>query len=127
MIWAMTTSTYLTPAQAVEESGFSLDTLRYYERIGLLGTVERSSSGHRRFTQDDLEWLGMLRCLRETGMPIAEMFRFAELVRAGEETYPERLAVLEEHNEQVEAQIANLRQQQRLIHAKIGFYRTALH
>ncbi|MFC9330641.1 MerR family transcriptional regulator [Kitasatospora sp. NPDC057015] len=116
---------WLTPAQAVERSGFSLDTLRYYERIGLLGTVERSRTGHRRFTPHDLEWLGVLRCLRDTGMPIAEMRRFAELVRAGEGTSGARLAVLEQHDVQVEERIAHLRRQQELIHGKIAFYRSA--
>ncbi|MFF1867957.1 MerR family transcriptional regulator [Streptomyces sp. CB03911] len=115
---------WLTPAQAVERSGFSLDTLRYYERIGLLGTVGRSRTGHRRFTPHDLEWLGVLRCLRDTGMPIAEMRRFAGLVRAGEGTFAERLAVLEQHDVQVEEQIAHLRHQQELIHRKIAFYRS---
>ncbi|WP_190212414.1 MerR family transcriptional regulator [Kitasatospora indigofera] len=116
---------WLTPAQAVERSGFSLDTLRYYERIGLLGSVGRSHTGHRRFSPHDLEWLGVLRCLRDTGMPIAEMRRFAELVRAGEGTFAERLAVLEQHDVQVEEQIAHLRHQQELIHRKIAFYRSA--
>lgn len=115
----------LTPAQAVARSGFSLDTLRYYERIGLLGTVGRSHTGHRRFTPHDLEWLAVLRCLRDTGMPIAEMRRFAGLVREGEGTFAARMALLEQHDAQVEEQIAHLRRQQRLIHAKIAFYRSA--
>jgi len=72
-----------SPGQVAERSGFSLDTLRYYERIGLLNRLERTSSGHRRFGEDDLEWLEVLRCLRETGMPIAQMRRYAELARGG--------------------------------------------
>ena len=67
----------LSPGQAAEQSGFSLDTLRYYERIGLLDGISRAPSGHRRFGDDDLEWLGVLRCLRDTGMPIAQMHRYA--------------------------------------------------
>ncbi|MCZ4125471.1 MerR family transcriptional regulator [Streptomyces sp. H39-S7] len=115
---------YLTPAQTVARSGFSLDTLRYYERIGLLGTVGRSHTGHRRFTPHDLEWLGVLRCLRDTGMPIAEMRRFAGLVRDGEGTFSARLALLEQHDAQVEERIAHLRRQQELVHDKIAFYRS---
>jgi len=125
MIWVMT-MTYLTPAQAVAESGFSLDTLRYYEKIGLLDGVERSSSGHRRFTQADLGWLGMLRCLRVTGMPIAEMQRFAELVRAGDHTVADRLALLLDHDEEVEEQITALRSRQAYLRAKIDHYRSVL-
>ncbi|MFF4416250.1 MerR family transcriptional regulator [Streptosporangium sp. NPDC001559] len=112
-----------TPGQVVEETGFSLDTLRYYERIGLLGRVGRNAAGQRRFTQDDVGWLGTLRCLRDTGMPIAEMLRFAELVRAGDHTIPDRVALLEAHDRRVEEQVANLREKQRAVQAKIGYYR----
>ncbi|MFI6845828.1 MerR family transcriptional regulator [Kitasatospora sp. NBC_00085] len=116
----------LTPAEAVERSGFSLDTLRYYEKIGLLDAVQRARTGHRRFSEDDLAWLAMLRCLRDTGMPIAAMLRFTELARVGDATVAERLTVLEEHDAQVEEQIAHLRRQQHHIRAKIGHYRSVL-
>ncbi len=122
---------YLTPAETVECSGFSLDTLRYYERIGLLGRVDRAPSGHRRFTPDDLEWLSVLRCLRDTGMPIADMRRYAELVRGGDaeggsgaDSVEERIALLEKHDAQVDAQIEHLRRQQRHLHDKIAHYRS---
>ncbi|MFC6082086.1 MerR family transcriptional regulator [Sphaerisporangium aureirubrum] len=115
-----------TPAQAAEETGFSLDTLRYYERIGLLTPIERNAAGQRRFTDDDIGWLGMLRCLRGTGMPIAEMLRFAKLVRAGDHTVEDRIAVLEEHDRTVEAQIASLREKQSAIQFKIRYYRDVL-
>ncbi|GII76549.1 MerR family transcriptional regulator [Sphaerisporangium rufum] len=110
----------------MEESGFSLDTLRYYERIGLLPPVERNAAGQRRFTDDDLGWLGMVRCLRDTGMPIAEMLRFAELTRQGDETIPARVTLLEEHDLQVEAQLASLREKQAAIRRKIAYYRDVL-
>lgn len=113
-----------TPGQVVEETGFSLDTLRYYERIGLLERVGRNAAGQRRFTQDDVGWLGTIRCLRDTGMPIAEMLRFAELVRAGDHTIRDRIALLEAHDRRVQAQVDNLREQQTAIQKKIGYYRT---
>ncbi|GAA4994105.1 MerR family transcriptional regulator [Kitasatospora paranensis] len=125
MIGAMST-THLTPAQTVERSGFSLDTLRYYERIGLLGEVQRSHGGQRRFSPEDVEWLGVLRCLRDTGMPIAGMLRFAALVRGGDGTVAERLDLLQGHDTRVEEQIAALRGQQARIREKIDHYRTAL-
>lgn len=112
-----------TPAEVVEETGFSLDTLRYYEKIGLLSGIARNASGRRVFSDDDLQWLGMLRCLRGTGMPIAEMLRYSELARGGGETLQERLDLLQEHDRRVEEQIATLRAQQRQIKVKIGFYR----
>ncbi|XVQ84437.1 MerR family transcriptional regulator [Microbispora siamensis] len=112
-----------TPGQVVEETGFSLDTLRYYERIGLLEPVGRNAAGQRRFTEDDVSWLGMIRCLRDTGMPIAEMLRFAQLVRQGEHTIEDRIALLEEHDRKVEAQVADLRQKQGAIQRKIQYYK----
>ncbi|WP_214409646.1 MerR family transcriptional regulator [Sphaerisporangium fuscum] len=115
-----------TPAQAVEETGFSLDTLRYYERIGLLERVERNAAGQRRFSESDVSWLGMLRCLRDTGMPIAEMLRFAQLVRSGDDTIAKRLDLLEAHDREVEDQIARLREKQEALQHKIQYYRDVL-
>jgi len=116
------TGTY-SPGQTAERSGFSLDTLRYYERIGLLDPVERTSSGHRRFDEDDLEWLEVLRCLRDTGMPIAQMCRYAELARGGEATFAERLGLLTEHDAVVQERIAVLQAQREHLQEKIGWYR----
>ncbi|TDD09126.1 MerR family transcriptional regulator [Nonomuraea deserti] len=115
-----------TPAQVVQETGFSIDTLRYYEKIGLLERVGRNAAGQRRFSQEDIGWLGTLRCLRDTGMPIAQMLRFAELVRAGDHTIPDRIKLLEEHDDQVRAQIANLGERQSYIRNKISYYRSLI-
>jgi DNA-binding transcriptional MerR regulator len=115
-----------TPAEVVEETGFTLDTLRYYEKIGLLERVERNAAGQRRFTQDDIGWLGTIRCLRDTGMPIAQMLRFAELVRAGDHTIPDRIELLEEHDRRVEGQIDNLIERKRYVSNKISYYRSVL-
>jgi DNA-binding transcriptional MerR regulator len=121
----MSTATF-SPAQTVELTGFSLDTLRYYERIGLLEPVHRAAGGHRRYTEHDVEWLDILRCLRATGMPIARMKDFADQVRAGEHTYADRLALLEEHDRTVEAQMTLLEEQRNKVRAKIDYYRDAV-
>ncbi|WP_327089934.1 MerR family transcriptional regulator [Nonomuraea sp. NBC_01738] len=115
-----------TPAEVVEETGFSLDTLRYYEKIGLLDNIERNAAGQRRFSAENVGWLGMIRCLRDTGMPIAEMLRFTELTRAGEHTIPDRIQLLEEHDRRVQGQIENLSERQEYIHRKISYYRSVL-
>ncbi|GAA0382920.1 MerR family transcriptional regulator [Acrocarpospora corrugata] len=115
-----------TPGQVSEETGFTLDTLRYYERIGLLGNVGRNAAGQRRFTEGDVGWLGMIRCLRDTGMPIAEMLRFAELVRQGDHTVGDRIELLESHDEGVERQIAQLRRRQSAIQNKIQYYKDVM-
>jgi DNA-binding transcriptional MerR regulator len=116
----------IPPSQAAEQSGFSLDTLRYYERIGLLDDIGRAPSGHRRFREEDLEWLGVLRCLRDTGMSIAQMRRYAELARCGEPTMAERLTLLIEHDGQVRQRIAALQAEHAHLQEKIDWYRGQL-
>ncbi|MBR7825745.1 MerR family transcriptional regulator [Actinospica sp. MGRD01-02] len=120
----MSPSTY-SPGQIVELTGFSLDTLRYYERIGLIEPVRRAVGGQRRYTQDDVEWLDVLRCLRGTGMPIARMKEFTDQVRAGDHTIADRLALLEEHDRAVARQLAQLEQQRAKVREKITYYRGA--
>jgi DNA-binding transcriptional MerR regulator len=109
--------------QVAELTGLSIDTLRYYERIGLLEPVRRASSGHRRYRQRDIDWIGLLINLRETGMPLAEMLHFAELRRQGDATAPERLLLLEQHQCSLEQQMQKLEQhmtslQQKIAHKK---------
>jgi DNA-binding transcriptional MerR regulator len=104
-------------------SGFSLDTLRYYERIGLLPRVSRTATGRRVFSEIDLKWLGLLRCLRDTGMPIAEMLRFVRLMSGGAGTTTERAEVLTAHGRRVEDQILRLQGHLEQIRGKIETYR----
>jgi DNA-binding transcriptional MerR regulator len=111
-----------SPGEAAEKTGFSIDTLRYYERIGLLSHIGRTAGGRRAFTDNDIEWLGTLRCLRDTGMPIARMQRYAELTRI-ERTEDERLRILEEHDAEVTRRISELEEQRQYIRNKIAWYR----
>jgi DNA-binding transcriptional MerR regulator len=108
--------------EVAEKTGFSIDTLRYYERIGLLAHISRTASGRRAFTDEDVDWLGTLRCLRDTGMPIAKMQRYADLTREPG-TEPERLEILEEHDAEVTRQIESLESQREYIRSKIAWYR----
>jgi DNA-binding transcriptional MerR regulator len=118
--------TFHTPGQVSEKTGFSLDTIRYYEKIGLLAPIDRTAGGRRRFTDTDVRWLLLLRCLRETGMPITQMLRFVELSRAGTHTITERVTLLEEHDQHIDNEIARLRASQQQIQGKIRHYRSGL-
>ncbi|MGW5876072.1 MerR family transcriptional regulator [Nocardiopsis terrae] len=115
-------SDYFTPGQVAERFGLTLDTLRYYEKAGLLRQVERAPSGHRRYRTDDVELLHLVRCLRDTDMPIARLRDFAELVRDGDHTIPDRLEVLQSHQHHLNARIAELRERQDTIQHKIDHY-----
>lgn len=103
-------------------SGLSAHTLRWYERIGLMSHVDRSHTGQRRFTNRDLDWLALVGKLRLTGMPVADMVRYAELVREGEETSAERKALLESTREDVLRRIAELRDTLAVLDYKIDIY-----
>ena len=113
---------HYSPGEVAEKTGFSIDTLRYYERIGLLEDIARTAGGQRAFTDDDVSWLGTLRCLRDTGMPIARMRRYAQLTREPG-TEAERLAILEEHDKEVTRRMAELENQREYIRGKIAWYR----
>lgn len=112
--------------EAAAKSGFSLDTLRYYERVGLLPPVQRDHAGRRRYTDLDLGWLGLLRCLRETGMPVADIKRFVDLTRADTDHTAERLALLETHHRHIDHKINQLREDQDYLRTKIEQYRHRL-
>lgn len=111
-----------TPAETVRHSGFTIETLRYYERIGLLADIERDEGGRRVYSDANIEWLEVLKCLRDTGMPIATMRRYAELT-LNDGSVLERLHTLEDHNRAVSEQIELLHRQQQHLWEKIEYYR----
>jgi len=113
----------LTIAEAAATTGLTPHTLRYYERDGLLlDAVERASSGHRRYTERDLGWIHLLTRLRATGMPIREIREYVDLVRRGEGTEPERMALLQAHRDAVRAQLAEVQEHLAAIEMKIDVY-----
>lgn len=101
----------LSIGEAAKASGLSEDTLRYYERIGLTPYVVRASSGHRRYSPEDLQWLAFVTNMRKTGMSIETLQRYAELVRRtddGEDTKAEKRALLLAHARSVREKIQEL-------------------
>jgi DNA-binding transcriptional MerR regulator len=88
----MITEEFLAPAAVVELTGVSLDTLRYYEKEGLVGPIERRS-GQRRYTEHDVSWIGTVTCLRTAGLGIADLRRFTQLLRSSAQD-EERVAFL---------------------------------
>jgi DNA-binding transcriptional MerR regulator len=113
----------LTIAEVAARTGLTAHTLRYYERDGLmLGSVDRAASGHRRYSEGDLTWIEMITRLRSTGMPIRDVRRYADLVRAGDGNEAERLELLQAHRERVEAELARVTSHLRAIDYKIALY-----
>jgi len=115
----------LSVSDAASRAGVSIHTLHYYEREGLL-RVARTESGHRRYSSGDLEWIGILTCLRETGMPIRTMREFATLVQQNASNIPERVRILEAHRLRVLEHLKSLQHNLEHVEGKIGHYREVL-
>jgi DNA-binding transcriptional MerR regulator len=117
----------LTIAETAERTGLTPDTLRYYEKDGLLlRPVARSASGHRRYSTADVRWIELVTRLRATGLPVRDVRRYAALVRAGEGNEEERLELLREHRRAVLARLAEVQDHLGAIDHKIGIYTEAL-
>ncbi len=107
-------------------TGLSAHTLRWYEKIGLLRSVERDRGGRRLFTQDDLRWLEFIGRLREMDMPVREMVRYAELRERGERgeaTLAARRELLETHRQRVRERMDRLAACLTHLDDKIAWYR----
>ena len=102
--------------------GLTAHTLRYYERIGLAAKPPRGPDGRRRYTEMNLDWLRLITRLRATGMSIAEMCRYAELVRDGPSTTAERRQLLQDHRDAVHQRIVELQRDLAVIDTKIETY-----
>ena len=111
-----------TTAKAAEKIGISAHTLRFYDKEGLLPNVGRDEHGNRRFTDNDLQWLSLLQCLKNTGMSLKDIKRFAECTTIGDDTIDERLALFESQTENVKCQIAELKRYLNLLEYKLAFY-----
>ncbi|MBB4932035.1 DNA-binding transcriptional MerR regulator [Lipingzhangella halophila] len=112
----------LSVSETAERTGLTTDTLRYYERIGLIDPVPRSSAGHRVYGEAQLEQVSFVLLLRNTGMPIRDMLRYARLRREGEHTAALRRALLESHRERLHAQVRELESSIRFLDVKIDRY-----
>jgi len=117
------TDARLAISEVAEVTGLSTHTLRYYERAGLMLTpVDRASSTHRRYSAEDVNWVGFLTKLRSTGMPIALVAEYAELVRQGDVTTADRLELLQRHRIAVVAQLDEVTRSLAAIDTKISIY-----
>ncbi|MEE1744267.1 MULTISPECIES: MerR family transcriptional regulator [unclassified Streptomyces] len=116
-------SQLLSIGEVAGRTGLSVHALRFYEREGLLvGPVQRTSGGRRRYTSFDVDWLLICVKLRASGMPLADLKHFAELVRQGPGNEAERLRLLDAHRQRVDAQIQALEECRSVIAWKVGVY-----
>jgi DNA-binding transcriptional MerR regulator len=112
----------LTIQEVAQATGLSAHTLRYYERVGLIHSIDREHNSHRRYTREDVGWIDFLTKLRATGMSIKNMQKYAELQRRGDETLAERVEMLKALRDKVETHMDELNEHLKLIYYKIDIY-----
>jgi DNA-binding transcriptional MerR regulator len=121
----MTGPSHWTTRETAEICGLTQTTLRWYERIGLVGRVERGSDKRRRYSRSDLDWIRLLSRLRATGMPVKDMLRYADLVRRPG-TEIERLELFQAHRRRLLHAMAVQNDCLSLVEKKIEYYRRAV-
>jgi DNA-binding transcriptional MerR regulator len=112
----------MTIKEVSEKTNLPPHVLRYYENEGLLPSVGRSRNGIRRYTENDLEWLGLICCLKNTGMSIKQIRSFVELSVRGDSTLLQRCELLREHKALVENQIKETHKHLEKVTCKIDYY-----
>ena len=105
----------MTIKEVSEKFGISQDTLRYYERVGLIPAVTRTPSGNRDYQESDLGWVENAVCMRNAGVPIEALIEYVKLYQMGDTTFEarrqllqEQYDVLQEQKEQIEATMKRL-------------------
>ncbi|WP_367566272.1 MerR family transcriptional regulator [Lacrimispora sp.] len=115
-----------TITQAAQRCGLTAHTLRFYDKEGLLPYVDRTPRGIRSFKESDFEWLQVINCLKDTGMPIKKIKEFIDFCMQGDETLPQRLEIIRNHKKDVEVQMAQLKEHMETIDYKLRYYETAV-
>jgi len=112
-------------AEASAATGTSADTLRYYEKAGIMPTIGRSDGGQRTYTPDDLGWITFVRRLRSTGMTMQSIAEYTTMVRDGDGTIADRRRMIEDHRATVAAAIKELGSVLNVFDRKIEHYEAA--
>lgn len=115
-----------TIGQIAERTGISAHTLRFYDKQGLLPFVDRNQAGNRDFKESDLEWLAVIACLKNSGMPVKKIRQYIEWGMEGDATLKRRLEVFETHKQVVTEKMAELETYLQKIDNKIRYYKTAI-
>ena len=116
-------------AEVSERYGLSSDTLRYYERIGLIPPVNRNKSGIRDYSEIDVRRVEFIKCMRSAGLPIEVLIEYVGLVQQGDKTLEARKEILREQREQREQLAARMKEMQKtldLLDYKIAGYENAV-
>jgi DNA-binding transcriptional MerR regulator len=113
-------------AEVSERYAISADTLRYYERIGLIPPVHRNRNGIREYDDLDLRRVEFIKCMRNAGLPIEELIEYVALVQQGDTTTEARKEILKEQREQVVAKMKDMQKTLDILDYKISVYENAV-
>lgn len=116
----------MTIKDVSEKYGISQDTLRYYERVGMIPPVNRTAGGIRNYQEDDLSWLELSLCMRSAGLPIEVIIEYRHLFVQGDKTIPARLELLTNQREVLLAQRNQIDDTLNRLNKKIGVYEEAV-
>lgn len=106
--------------------GITQDTLRYYEKAGIIPKISRTPGGARDYRPEDLEWIEHVVCLRSAGMPVESLVEYLRLSQQGDETFPERLELLKEQRQNLKKQQKKLQDAMDRLDYKISRYQAAV-
>jgi DNA-binding transcriptional MerR regulator len=113
-------------AEVSEHTGISSDTLRYYERIGLIWPVNRNASGIRDYTELDLRRVDFIKCMRSAGLPVEVLIEYVGLVQQGDKTIEARKEILMEQRELLAARMSEMQKTMDILDHKIEVYENAV-
>ncbi len=112
----------MTIAEASKKYQMTPDTLRYYERVGLIPPVPRTAGGIRDYDEESCRWIEFAKCMRSAGLPIEALVEYVALFRQGESTFDARRALLLEQREQLMARLEELQAVLQRLDRKIARY-----
>ena len=112
-----------TIKQISEKTKLTEHTIRYYDREGLIPLITRTKSGIRQFSEDDLEWINLICCLRNSSMPLQEIKEFMQLCLKGKDSLEERRELLIRHRTRIQEKMANLDNSLNIVNYKIEHYK----
>jgi DNA-binding transcriptional MerR regulator len=113
---------YMTIAEISEKFGMSIDTLRYYERVGLIPPVKRSKGGTRIYTEIDCRWIAYIKCMRNAGISVETLVEYVTLFQQGDKTKDARIDILKEQRALISKHIDDLQKTLKRLDFKIQIY-----
>lgn len=116
----------MTIKEVSERYEISQDTLRYYERVGMIPTVTRTAGGIRNYSEEDLRWVGLAKCMRSAGLPVEAMIEYVRLFQEGDSTIPARLQLLIDQREALLEQRRQIDETLDRLNYKISRYEEAV-